>query len=158
MSSRGDAGDVKAALVRQLTGQGFVAALQAVVTEKGDGLWPALPVTVYPNERTTHVVFPMAELIIYRSTFSDDDVVKKTLHQIGVRWTDVGPTEALVTETIERLTRATTDLLWDSTLDTLVASGPILVQEEDYSPLIPTPTHPFVKSSLVMIHVPVWRD
>lgn len=156
--SLGDAGDVKAALVRQLTGPGFVAALQALVLEKGDGVWPRLPVTVYPNERNTHDTFPMAELIAYRSTFSEETTVKQTAHQIGVRWTDVGPTEEAVTQTIERLVRATTDLLWDSTLDTLVASGPILVTEEDYSPLMPTPLHPFVKSGLIMMTVPVYRD
>lgn len=155
--SLGDASDVKRALRRMLEGPGFTAAVSSAVIEKGDGVWPVLPPTVYENERLTDVTFPMAELIVYQSTFSDDDVVKRTEHRIGVRWTAVGDNEQTVTKNVELLVRATTDLVWMSNLDTLVASGPIRVESEDYSPLHPT-LRPFMKSGLVIMIVPVWRD
>lgn len=157
-ASPGDAEDVKRTLKRMIEGPEFIAKLASVVTTKGDGTWPTLPVTVYAEERLTHDRFPMAELIVYRSSFDDEEWVKKTVHQIGVRWTAVGPDEVTVTRQVERLVRATTDLLWMSNLDMLVQSGPIRVTDEDYSPLLPTATHPFVKSGLVLLHVPVWRD
>lgn len=150
--------DVKRVLKRMIDGPGFTEALSSAVVEKGDGYWPRLPAVVYENERLTHTSFPMAELLSYQSTFSDDDVVKKTRHRIGIRWTVACDTEAAATRDVERLVRATTDMLWCSNLDTRVQSGPILVEEEDYSPIIATPQHPFVKSATVILNVPVWRD
>lgn len=154
----GDADDIKRALRRYLQGPEFQTVLARIAAEKGDGFYPPLPVYIYQEERLSHLTFPMAELVVYRSVFNDDDVVKRTVHEIGIRWTAVAKDEATVTKYVERLVRATTDLLWLSTLDTQVQSGPIVVTEEDYSPLVPSVDHPYVKSGIVMLQVPVWRS
>lgn len=155
---QGDIDDVKKAIKSALQGPGFAAALSDVVTGDGDGFWPPPVAAVYQEERLSHLLFPMAEVIGYRSTFAENDTVKATMHEIGVRWTAIGKNEAEVTKYVERLVRATTDLLWMTDLNLQVASGPIIVFEEDYSPLVPTSEHPFVKSGLVMLRVPVWRN
>lgn len=156
---KGDADDVKRALGRLLAGPKFLASLSAVVSEKGDGFQPHPVQAVYQEERLSKLVFPMAELIVFRSNYTDNSAtVKAIVHEIGVRWSAVGQTEAETTRFVEILARATVDLLWESDLDTEISSGPIFVASEDYSPMVPFREHPYLKSVLVMIHVPVWRS
>src|SRR3954469_5463847 len=134
---RGDANDVKNDLAVLLARPGFRAALVAACAEKQTGFLPPLPVTVYREERLSHVVFPMCELIAYRTTYVHQDVVKAADVFIGARWTAVAKDERSVTRYIEALVRATVDLLWGVSLPRC-NSGPILVTEEDYSPLVPS--------------------
>ncbi len=157
-TSPGDAHDVKRSIARMINSSLFVASLSTVCVGKGDGFWPQLPVFVFQEERLSHLVFPMAELIVYRTSYAPDEVIKQAEHTIGVRWTAVARSEHDVTETVERLVRATTDMLWVNNLDSQVQCGPIRVLTEDYSPLAPAADHPYVKSGLVMLAVPVWRS
>lgn len=155
---KGDIEDVKVAMQRALVGPGFLAALGAAVAEKGDGFWPRLQYSVYKEERLSHLVFPMAELIAYRTRYAEDDVLKIVEHEVGVRWTDVAKNEADVTKAVERLCRATVDLFWDGSLDTITMAGVIRILSEDYSPLVPTVEHPYVKSGVVLLTVPVFKS
>ncbi len=155
---KGDADDIKSALARLLAGPRFLQSLSTVVSEKGDGFQPHPVAAVYQEERLSKLVFPMAELIVFRSNYTQpSETVKAIVHEIGVRWSAVGQTESEVTRYVEILSRATVDLLWESDLDTDVASGPIFITSEDYSPMVPFREHPYLKSVLVMLHVPVWR-
>ena len=49
---RGDVDDVKDALKRFLESPSFIQTLQDILTEKGDGVWPPLPISVYKEDRT----------------------------------------------------------------------------------------------------------
>lgn len=155
-SALGDVDDVKRDLAGMLTSGAFRQAMTAIIRNKQDGFQPPLPLTVYQEERLAHLVFPMAELIAYRETIAAQEIVKYVEHDIGIRWTAVAKDERTVTRYIEILTRATVDLLWGFSLPR-AQSGPILVKEIDYSPLVPAVDHPYVKSSIVMITVPTWR-
>ena len=157
MADLGDVDDVKEAIARLLRGPAFLAKLTEIVVKKGDGIWPPLPADVHEYEQLTLQNFPAAELIAYRSSFSGEMIVQAE-HDIGIRWTVVGTSEQIVTLHVERLVRTTSDLLWNETLDTRVNCGPITVSEEDYSPIVPTARHPFMKSGVTLIRVPVWRS
>jgi len=153
----GDMDDVKRDLSGLLRSPAFRQQMTRVVNKQQDGFLPLLPAAIYQEERLSHLVFPMAELIGYHSTFVEQDIVKYTQHDVGVRWTAVAKDEHTVTRLIEVLTRTTVDLLWGAILPR-VHSGPILVKEVDYSPLVPAVEHPYLKSSLVMVTVQTWRD
>ncbi len=154
---RGDMDDIKRDLAALLRGPTFRETLASVAGEKQDGFLPLLPAAVFEEERLSHLVFPMAELIGYRATYAEQDIVKHIEHEIGVRWTAVARDEHTVTRYIELLTRTTVDMLWGTVLERL-DTGPILVREVDYSPLVPAAQHPYVKSSIVLITVPIWRS
>lgn len=153
----GDMDDIKRDLAHLLSSPAFRTCLASVVAEKQDGFVPLLPAAVYQEERLSHLVFPMAELIGYRATFVEQDMVKHINHEIGVRWTAVARDEHTVTRYVELLTRASVDLIFGEVLQR-VRSGPMWVTEVDYSPLVPAVDHPYMKSSLVMVTVPIWRS
>lgn len=155
--SLGDMDDIKRDLAHLLGSPQFRTTLAAVVAEKQDGFVPLLPAAVYQEERLSHLVFPMAELIGYKANVMEQDIVKHIEHHVGVRWTAVAKDEHTVTRYIELLTRTTVDMLWGQVL-ARVQSGPMLVTEVDYSPLVPAVDHPYMKSSLVMVTVPIWRS
>lgn len=152
----GDLDDVKRDIAHLLLGPEFRNQLATVVSEKQDGFVPLFPAAVYQEERLSNNVFPSAELVGYRERFPEHDIVKHVEIEIGVRWTAVAKDERTVTRYVELLTRTTVDLLWGRVLPR-VQGGPILVTEVDYSPLVPAVEHPYVKSSLVLITVPIWR-
>lgn len=156
-STLGDVYDIKRELAALLSSPLFRQTLTSVVVAKQDGFMPLLPAAIFQEERLSKLVFPMAELVAYREKFVEQDLVKHVEHDIGVRWTAVAKDERTVTRYVELLTRATVDILFGAVLPA-VDGGPILVTEVDYSPLVPAVEHPYVKSSLVMITVPVWRD
>lgn len=155
--SRGTSNDVKRELALLFSGPAFIDALKTVIIEENEGNVPPLPAAILREETLAQVVFPLLELIAYRVTYPNQDVVKYAEIELGVRWTAVAHNEATVTRHIEALVAASVNMLWGLTLPN-VNSGPILVREEDYSPLLPTPNHPFLKSAAVLITVPVWRD
>lgn len=156
-AAKGDADDVKRALIGLLTSPAFSQTLAALQAVRQDGFMPPLPVTVYQEERMSHIVFPMCELIVYKGSYPEQDILKHIEYTIGLRWTAVAKDERTVTRHVEMLVRATVELLWGATLPG-VNSGPILVTEEDYSPLAPARDHPFVKSGLVLVTIPIWRQ
>lgn len=156
VSSPGDADDIKRDLAFYLMSPAFQQQLAATCNEKQDGFIPPMPAAIYQEERLSHLVFPMAELIAYRESFVKQDIVKWVNFEIGVRWTAVAKDERTVTRYVELLTRTTVDLLWGFSLPR-VQSGPLEIREVDYSPLVPAVDHPYVKSSLVMVTVPIWR-
>jgi hypothetical protein len=155
---RGDPDDIKKDLALILQGPSFRTTLGGLVGDKQDGFLPLLPGAVYQEERLSHLVFPMCELIAYKTDYQrPDDIVKYADVHIGARWTAVAKDEKTVTRYVELLVRATVDILWGISLPR-VNSGPILVTEEDYSPMVPTVEHPYVKSGTVMLTVPIWRS
>lgn len=155
---KGAAIDVKRELALLLQGPAFGDQLARVVAERGEGLTPPIPLpsSIYREETLAHMQFPMVELIAYRVNYPDNDVVVHAHVEIGVRWTAVAADEKTVTRHVEQLVETTVALLWGLTLPN-VNSGPILIREEDYSPLLPTTNHPFMKSAAVLITVPIWR-
>ena len=158
MLGSGAADDIKRDVAYLLSGPAFLQAVATVVNNNQDGFVPPLAsLTVYQEERLAHYTFPMCELIVYKEVFPDpDDVVKHTEVELGARWTNVARDEHTVTRYVEVLARATVDLLWGEYLRRSSASQ-VLVHEVDYSPLIPTAVHPFVKSAVVLFQVNTWR-
>jgi hypothetical protein len=152
----GDMDDIKVDLAALLKSPRFRQVMTAIVAGKQDGFMPLLPAAIYQEERLSHLVFPMAELIGYKTIHPEQDIVVHAENHLGVRWTAVAKDEHTVTRYIELLTRTTVDLLWGASLPR-VQSGPVLVTEVDYSPLVPAVDHPYMKSSLVMITVQIWR-
>ena len=153
----GDADSVKRDIAGLLNGPQFRAALAASVSTNSDGFMPPLPAAIFQEERLSKLVFPMAELIVFRESFPDTDTTVKAAEiEIGVRWTAVAKDERTVTRYVEVLASVTVDLLFGIGLQRTM-SGPIIVREVDYSPMVPTADHPYVKSALVLIMVPTWR-
>lgn len=154
----GSADDIKRDIAYLLNGQAFIDSVAAVVADNQDGFVPKVPVTIYQEERLSHLVFPMCELIAYKETFVDpDDVVKHSEVALGARWTDVARDEHTVTRYIEVLCKATVDVLWGAYLRR-VQSQQVLIHEVDYGPLVPTAQHPYLKAGIVLFTVHIWRS
>lgn len=160
-AASGDIDDVKDALAALLSGPLFVSAMEDVVVRKQNMQMPEKPVVVYTEERLQAIEYPSCQLIGLRTRYpkgGEDYGVKKAVHEIVVEWTAIAANERLVTRYVELLVRATTEVLEGKAgLDMRVQNSPILITEEDYSPLIPHPDHPFLKSGRVMTQVMTWR-
>lgn len=153
----GDSDSVKRDIANLLQGPKFRDALAASVSSNGDGFMPPLPAAIYQEERLSKLVFPMAELIVYKENYPEpESTVKHAEMEIGVRWTAVAKDEKTVTRYVEILASVCVDVMWGITLQR-VQSGPVLVREVDYSPMVPTAEHPYVKSALVLLAVDTWR-
>lgn len=154
----GDSDSVKRDVANLLKGPKFIAALAASVTSNQDGFLPPIPSAIYQEERLSKLVFPMAELIVFRENYPETDytTVKAADIELGIRWTAVAKDEKTVTRYVEVLASVTVDVLWDTILPR-VQSGPVKVKEVDFSPMVPTAEHPYVKSALVLVSVQTWR-
>lgn len=153
----GDADSVKIDLAGLLNGPAFRTALADCVNSNGDGFMPQLPAAVYQYERLSKLVFPMAELIVYKENYPESETtVLHAMIEIGVRWTAVAKDERTVTRYVEVLAATTVKLLHNKVLQR-VQGAPMVVREVDYSPLVPTAEHPYVKSALVLVGVETWR-
>jgi len=157
---RGDIEDVKHELAILLVSASFAAALADVDAEKATTRATPVPKVIYESERLTlsGQGFPVGELLGKRTTYSSSDAELKTaLHEVDILWTQNGDNELVITQDLERLVRATRDLLWPPTgpisLHAL-ASGPIELIAEEYTALMPNPQHgPFIKGSATTIRV-----
>src|SRR4051812_20991160 len=120
----GDADSVKRDIAGLLIGPKFRQALAASVNSNQDGFMPPLPAAVYQEERLSKLVFPLAELIVYREGFPEPEAtVKHSEVEVGIRWTAVAKDERTVTRYVEVLASVTVDLLWGTNLPR-VQSGP----------------------------------
>lgn len=150
----GDIEDTKHALAVVLAGPAFLERLRAIDAEKGEGETP-VPTVVIPGETTNPVGqgYPIAEVIGLRTDYAtEDQQCKQALHQIAVHWTQVGDDELTITRDLQRLVRATRDLLWNSSLPAL-GNAPVLVTSEEYSELMPAKDRPFVKASQTLLRI-----
>lgn len=167
----GDLFDVKRSLVTLFTSASFMATVQAVVADKGDGISPVLPAgapTVLPYERLTkQVPLPLCEFIGYQSTYGSETVVKQATHRIGARWSVIEATEELATRSVEVfMTASVITLFGDNTsrnsllADVTVHAGPVIVTEEDFAPMAPSgdAANPFLKWAILVFEVTTWRD
>lgn len=147
----GDIESVKTAIAAALNGTGFTDALAAVNVDKNDGYTTPGPAVGYPYERAVLEAYPAFELVGLATGYGEDEDLKKATHQIAVLWTVAGDNEATLTTDVERLVRATRDLLWRSVLGGQVGLAPMLVVSDDYSPLAPGNGHPFMKGGRVIV-------
>ena len=158
---RGDIDDVKKAVAALLSGPLFVHAMEEVVTRKQNMRMPEKQVTVYEEERMQAIEYPSCQVIGLRTRYpkaATDAVLKSAVHELALEWSAIGKNEKEVTRMVELLVRATTETLEGvAGLNMKLANGPILITEEDYSPLVPHPDHPFLKSGRVMALVATYR-
>lgn len=147
----GDIETVKAAIAAALLSADFATALAAVDTEKNDGSTTPGPAFGYPYERAVLEGYPAFELQGLQTTYNSNGDVKEATHQIGVVWTLAGDNEAVLTQVLERLVRATRDFLWRSTLSGQIGLAPMLVKSENYSALQPGTNTPLLKGCVVII-------
>jgi hypothetical protein len=157
----GDLQDAKHEVAVLLGNAAFLTALAAVDTEKGVTSATPGPAAVFESERfvKTGQGFPVVEVIGIRSTYSSESQAKFAVHEVHIVWTHVGDDEQTITAQLERLVRATRDVLWPLlgpvTLP-IANSGPLEVVSEEYSQLMPAQGHPFVKGAVTVLHVPTY--
>lgn len=129
----------------------FNDALDTVNAEKNDGHVTPYPASIYPYERAVIESYPAVELQGLVTTYQPEDDVKAGTQRVAVVWTVVGDNEASVTTDVERLVRATRDVLWRSLLSADLGLAPIHVESEDYSALAPGGPNPFMKGGRVVL-------
>lgn len=156
----GDIQDVKHALALVLGGPEFLTVLAAVDAEKAVSIATPGPTQVFEGEKTTLTDqgFPVAEIIGNRTLYnSDSEQAKDATHEIQVMWTHVGDDELTITAQLERLVRATRDVLWPAEgLRVLpgVNACPTEILSEEYTALMPTTqARQFVKGSATTMRV-----
>lgn len=158
---RGDIEDVKRELALLLASAVFVTALAAVDAEKGGTRATPRPTKVNEFEKmsTTDVGYPVGEVIGHRTMYSTlDQQVKTAVHEIDIVWTQVGDDEATITADLERLVRATRDLLWPQAGPIAlpaIPTEPIVIASEEYTQLMPAQQHPFVKGAATRVLIAV---
>lgn len=156
---RGDMEDVKHELALLLQAASFVTLLTAVDAEKGTVVVTPAPAAVYEGEKAskTSVGYPVAEVIGLRTVYdTPSDQTKVAIHDVQIAWTHVGDDELTITTQLERLVRATRDLVWPhdgpASLPAL-ASAPIELVSEEYSELFKGKDVAFVKGSMTVLRV-----
>lgn len=156
---KGDIGDVKHELALLIGSAAFLAVLAAVDVEKAVSAATPGPTKVYEGEKVSidNLGYPVCEVVGHRTLYDPaDEQVKTGTHQISLQWTQVGDDELTITAQLERLVRATRDLLWPATGPVslpVIASAPIAIVSEEYSDLMPATIGGFVKGSVVMLTV-----
>lgn len=151
--------DVKHELAVLLAGPEFLTALAAIDAEKGVTNPTPPAAAVFEGERfvKTSQGFPVVEVIGARTVYDTASQVQLAIHEVHVVWTQVGDDELTIVGELERLVRATRELLWplQGALTLPGAnSAPIQLISEEYSQLMPAKTHPFVKGAVTVLHVP----
>lgn len=156
MPRAGDIEDAKRELALVLAAQEFLDVLAAVDAEKGD----AAPTTPGPTsvfegakEVKSGQGFPVVEVIGRRTVYDTEaEQSKDAVHEVSIFWTHCGDDELTIGRHLERLVRATRDVFWNRSLSA-IASFPVEVGTEEYSPLMPGESHPFVKASETVVRV-----
>jgi hypothetical protein len=135
---RGDIEDLCAAIVSELRGPKFAAALAEIAAEKSDAVAVPVPAAadIHFGERPITDA-AHGEVAPLDGKYDEESDSKDGAYRIAVTWFVPGYDEELVTRTVLRYVRATRDALWRSTLaEQLVNAGPIAIASEDYSELI----------------------
>lgn len=124
--------------------------------------------TVHREEKASQQLFPVCELLAYRTTYptgvADETMVKIGTHSIGIRWTVLHDKEEQAAGQVEVLIRGTVDMLWNEqfagylTQSMELNAGSVIVQEEDYGPLMPNDKNAFLKSALVVVEITTYRS
>lgn len=157
----GDIEDVKRAIALRLRSARFAEVLTAVDTEKGDSATTPVPVSIFEGEKAVLPAegYPHGMVVGARTAYAiDANVDKDAAHELQIVWTQVGDDELVITRQLERLVRATRDLLWPSgspgiTLEEL-HTPPVIVRGDEYSALMPTDAHPvFIKAASTQVLV-----
>lgn len=156
---RGDIEDVKHELALLLQAPGFLTLLTAVDAEKSTTIVTPGPAAVFEGEKAskTGMGYPVAEVIGLRTTYdAPSNEAKVAIHDVQIAWTQVGDDELTITTHVERLVRATRDLVWPAngpaSLPAL-ASAPMELVSEEYSELFKGKEYPFVKGSMTVLRV-----
>lgn len=155
MARAGDMEDAKHEVALQMASPAFATVLAGVDAEKGGAMTTPPPAAVFEGAKAikTGQGYPVCEVIGLRTLYDEpSQQTKEATHEIGIYWTHVGDDEMTIQTQVERLVRATRDLLWNA-LATLIASEPIEVVSEEYAPLMPAADHPFVKASETVIRL-----
>lgn len=156
---RGDIEDVKHELALLLQAASFVTLLTAVDAEKGTSVVTPAPAAIFEGEKAskTGMGYPVAEVIGLRTVYDNpSDQAKVAIHDVQIAWTHVGDDELTITTQVERLVRATRDLVWphDGPASlTNLASAPIELVSEEYSELFKGKDVAFVKGSMTVLRV-----
>lgn len=156
---RGDIEDVKHELALLLLAPSFVALLTAVDAEKTTGVVTPPPAAIFEGEKVTKSAagYPVAEVIGLRTAYDGTSQQSKVaIHDVQIAWTHVGDDELTITTQVERLVRATRDMVWphDGPVNLpALASAPIELLSEEYSELFKGTDHPFVKGSITILRV-----
>lgn len=156
---KGDIEDVKHELALLLQAASFLTLLTAVDLEKGTSVVTPGPAVVFEGEKAnlTGQGYPVCEVIGLRTVYeAASDQTKTATHDVQVSWTQVGDDELTITTQVERLVRATRDLLWphDGPINLpALASAPIELVSEEYSELFKGKDVPFVKGSMTVLRV-----
>ena len=154
-----DMESVKRELAMLLRSPGFLTVLAAVDAEKAAAVATPGPTVVYEGERMaiSDVGYPVAEVIGHQTTYDTaDQQTKSATHEVEITWTQVGDNELVITTQLQRLVRATRDVLWPQSGPSelvLLASWPLVIVAEQYSALMPAQGHPFVKGAMTTLHV-----
>ncbi len=152
----GDIEDAKHQVALVLLDPAFATLISAIDAEKGAVTATPPPAAVFKGAMAQTKIgqgSPVCEVIGHKTDYDVADQHAKTAtHEIGVYWTHWGDDELTITTQLERLVRATRDALWNGLL-TAIASAPVEVVGEEYSPLMPGKNGAFVKSSATTIRV-----
>lgn len=156
---RGDIEDVKHELAVLIAATGFVTLLTAVDAEKATTVVTPAPAAVFEGEKVVKSGqgYPVCEVIGLRTTYDpSSQEAKLAAHEVQIAWTHVGDDELTIATQLERLVRATRDLVWPAngpaTL-TALASAPIELVSEEYSELFRGKDVAFVKGSITVVRV-----
>ena len=160
---RGDIQDAKRVLADLLTSE-LPDALAAVDAEKDDGTETPIPTQIFTGEKVnvSTLGLPVGEIVGIKTVYSTEDAFdKRCVHEVHVWWTDAGDDELVITRTVERLVRATRDVLWpeDEAPISLpgIHSGPVQIVSEDYTHLAPHINKTgFVKGSWSVLLIPTF--
>lgn len=151
----GDMETTKQLLQEQLQSADFLSVLRGIDQENGQSVTTPGPAQVIRGQKqfTEAMGFPVAEVIGRRTTYMEpENELKNAAHEIAIEWTHVGDDETTIETQLERLVRATRDLLWNMRL-VPIASMPILVASEEYTELLAGKNSAFVKGSQTLLLV-----
>jgi hypothetical protein len=157
----GDLEDVKREIAAALRGAPFLTVLAAVDAEKPGTIVTPGPAAIFEGEiasgRLSASGYPVAEVIGLKTTYDPESQQSKlATHELSILWTQAGDDELTITTHLERLVRATRDFFWPATGPVIVqalASAPIAIVSEEYTALLPSRDHPFVKGSSTLLQV-----
>lgn len=156
---RGDIEDTKFEVAQLLRSAAFLTLLTAVDVEKSTGIVTPGPAAVFEGEKAvkTGQGYPVVEVIGVRTVYQpESSQAKAATHEVQISWTHVGDDELTIATQVERLVRATRDLLWPAAGPaelTALASAPIELVSEEYTELFKGKEFPFVKGALTVVRV-----
>lgn len=140
----GDIQDTKHALALLLAGPEFLTVLAAVDAEKAVSIATPGPTQVFEGEKATlsDQGYPTVEIVGLRTTYdANSEQAKDATHELQTIWTQIGDDELTIVAQLERLIRATRDVLWPVDGPRVlpgVNACPTEVVSEEYVGLLPT--------------------